>query len=290
MMQNWYDPSGPRERFQRSFSVLNLAIIVFTLVLLASEFRFDWCETLAGRFLMSVNENRPEIGGIWDSGRHLVNARQSINQMILRKETARENVRKSDSFEALAKDLGPGEWVNLDKVRFKQLYLSLAREMRMFLIEPARLVWLLNGNATDRIFCEGQPFGLKVYFIDSNNRVIDQVDLDTRKMAALSGQAFFQGTLDALPGFSGRIYDAAPFFKAVFKLPPNMMPDLIQNGDSLFAQSGMLTRVGVWNTSEHGFIRLGFEFIYMGETRVVQIKAREWAVWQLSLILKGEGV
>ena len=27
---------------------------------------------------------------------------------------------------------------------------------------------------------------------------------------------------------------------------------------------------------------------HLGENRVVQVRAREWAVWQLALILKGE--
>jgi len=213
MMRNWYDAPGPLEWARRCFSFLNLGILVFTLVLMVSEFRFDWCETLAGRFLMSTNKTRPEIGSIWDRGRHTVNARQLLNEIILRKASVEKNVRSADSFTQLAKELGAGEWVNLDKDRFKQLYLSLSEPTRKGLIEPARLVWLLNGNTTARIFCEGRIGGIKIYFIDSGNRVLRQIDLDTRKMEDIPRPGDIVGRLDTFPGFSGTIYSAARFFE-----------------------------------------------------------------------------
>lgn len=288
MMRNWYEGGGPGDWTRRCFSFLNLGILALTLLLLVAEFRFDWCESLAGRFLMSTNEGRPEIGSIWETGRQTLNARQSLNEIILRKADAEKNVRSATSFTDLAKGLGTREWVNLDKDQFKQLYLSLAPETRQALIEPARLVWLLNGSTTARIFCEGRPGGIKIYFIDSGNRVIRQIDLDTRTLEDIPMSQDIIGSLDDLPGFSGTIYQADRFFEAVFKLPGNMIPDLIQEAEVLLNQAGSLDRVGIWNASEFGYIRLGFEFSRLGQTRVVQVRAREWAVWQLNLILKGE--
>ena len=288
MIRNWYDPAGPGERIRRCFSILNLGVMIITLVVVASEFRFDWVETLAGNYLLSTNENRPEIGTIWETGHQTVNARQSLNRMIVEKETARKTVREADSFVTLAKGLSAGEWVNLDKNQFKNLYLSLSRADRLALMEPARLVWLMNGITTDRIFCEGRIGGMNIYFIDSGNRVIQQVDLETEKIGNAPEEMLTPAGLDELPGFSGPIYSAGLFFDAVFKLPEDMVPDLIKNAETLLSQTGTIDRVGIWNTSEDGFIRLGFEFSHLGEKQVVQILAREWAVWQLSLILKGE--
>ncbi len=288
MMRNWYDGWGPGEWTRRCFSFLNLGILALTLLLLVAEFRFDWCESLVGRFLMSTNDGRPEIGSIWETGRQTLNARQSLNKIILRKANVEKNVRSATSFTDLAKGLAAGEWVNLDKDQFKRLYLTLALETRQALIEPARLVWLLNGSTTARIFCEGRPGGIKIYFIDSGNRVIRQIDLDTRSLEEIPVGGDNPGSLDDLPGFSGTIYRADRFFEAVFKLPENMVPDLIQDAEVLLNQAGRLDRVGIWNASEFGYIRLGFEFSRLGQTRVVQVRAREWAVWQLALILKGE--
>lgn len=289
MIRNWYDPVTRGEKIKRSFSVLNLGVMVLTLVLVASEFRFDWVETLAGRYLMSTNHVRPEIGAIWETGHHAVNAHQSLNRIILKKEIARKAVRESDSFVSLAKGLGAGEWANLDKDQFKILYLGLSREDRRWIMEPARLVWLLNGNLTDRIFCEGRVGGIKIYFIDSGNRVIEQIDLDTGNIGEAGPENdLSSASLDTFQGFSGRIYPADRFFNAVFQLPPDVLPDLVRDAETLLNHSGTIDRVGIWNTSEDGYIRLGFEFSLLGEKQVVQVRAREWAVWQLGLVLKGD--
>ena len=287
-MRNWYDAPGPGEWARRSFSFLNSGILILTLVLVLAEFRFDWCETLVGRYLMSTNHSRPETGSIWETGRHTVSARQSLDEILLQKEHLRQNVNEVASFVQLGQGLGAGAWVNLDKDRFRQLYLSLPEDARHRLIPPARLVWLLHSGNTERIFCEGRIGGMIIYFIDAGNRVIRQIDMDLDETAELAHSMAFNGRLEDMPGFSGSVYPADRFFDAAFKLPENMLPDLIRNTDTLFAGTGTIRRVGVWHTSEQGYIRLGFEFSHLGEDRVVQVRAREWAVWQLGLILRGE--
>lgn len=285
-MGNWYDAHGTGEWVRRSFSFLNLGVLVFTLVLVVAEFRFDWCETLVGRFLLTTNQKRPETGSVWETGRHTVNARRFIDDLILEKENVEQNVGSARSFAALARGLGEGQWVNVDKERFKRLYLSLGSQAQKTLIQPARLVWLLNGNRTSRIFCEGRPGGINIYFIDAGNRVIRQLDLDDRILADLPGAGDVMGSLDTFETFAGTIYEASRFFDAVFKLPPEMTADLIPDGARLLSAAGTLNRVGIWNEAEQGYIRLGFEFRRMDIPRVVVIQAREWAVWQLNLILK----
>ncbi|WDP92106.1 MAG: hypothetical protein HUN04_21240 [Desulfobacter sp.] len=284
-MGNWYDAHGPSEWFRRSFSFLHLGLLILTLALVVAEFRFDWCETLAGRFLLSTNQNRPETGSIWESGRHTVSARQSIEGIILEKKNVEQHLRTARSFAELGEGLGGEKWINLDKARFKQLYLALGASERRALIEPARLAWLLNGDRTSRIFCEGRPGGIIIYFIDSENRVIRQLNLDIKKTG---GPGEIPGRLETLEDFSGTIYPADRFFEAVFRLPEEMVPDLIPEGEALLTGTGTLDRVGIWNTAEDGYIRLGFEFVRLDQRRVVVARAREWAVWQLNLILKGE--
>lgn len=289
MIRNWYDAPTPGESVKRMFSLLNLGILVISAIVVIAEFRFDWVETLAGRYLMSTNPGRPETGSIWETGHHAVSAHRSLDQILVKKETARKTVREADSFAALARGIGAGEWVNLDKDRFRQLYLALPRHVQKEFVEPARLVWLLNGTVTDRIFCEGRIGGIKIYFINAKNRVIHSIDMDQDDVsgdtAAADGSA---ASLEDLPGFSGNIYPAALFFDAVFRLPQDMVPGLISDTGALLSRTGTIERVGIWNTSEDGYIALGFEFVRLGEREVVRIRAREWAVWQLGLILRGE--
>jgi len=287
--QNWHGPWTPGEWLKRSCSVLNLVILAVTCILVVSEFRFDWCERLVGNYLSSTNDTRPENGAVWDAGRHMVNALQSLDQMALARETAGRTVRTAQSFADLSAKLGPGEWANLDKDRFRELYLALPAYRRRDVVDPVRLVWLLNGGATDRIFCEGRLGGMKIFFVDTQNRVVQQVDLDVQKLGNNGGRSVIPGTLDNAPEFFGRIYPASLFFTAVSRLPGDMRSDLILDPENLLCEKGALGRVGVGNSAQDGFIYLGFEFRHLGESRVVEVKAREWAVWQLTLVLKGEG-
>ncbi|WP_462268860.1 hypothetical protein [Desulfobacter sp.] len=287
--QNWHAPGTPAEWFKRICSVLNLAVISVTCIIVISEFRFDWCERLVGNYLSFTNDTRPENGAIWDVGRHMVNALQSLDQMALARESAGRTVRTADSFSDLAAKLGPGEWATLDKARFRQLYLYLPPYRRRHVVDPVRLVWLLNGGVTDRIFCEGRMGGIKIFFIDTRNRVVQQVDLDLQTLGNNGSHAVIPGTLENAPEFFGRIYPASLFFTAVSRLPGDMRADLILDTENLLSEKGLLGRVGVGNSAQDGFIRLGFEFHHLGESRVVEVKAREWAVWQLTLVLREDG-
>lgn len=287
--QNWYGPGTPEEWFNRICSVLNLAVLLISCIVVATEFRFDWCERLVGNYLSSTNDARPENGAIWDAGRHMVNAMQSLDQMALARERSGQTVRTADSFADLAAKLGPGEWANLDKDRFRELYLALPAYRRRHVVDPVRLVWLLNGGVTDRIFCEGRMGGIKIFFIDTRNRVVQQVDLDAQILGNNGSRSIIPGILDNAPDFFGRIYPASLFFTAVSRLPEEMRSDLILDTQDLLSEKGVLDRVGVGNSVQDGFIGLGFEFRHLGETRVVEVKAREWAVWQLMLLLKAEG-
>lgn len=289
MSPNWYDPFSAGEWIKRSASAVNLGIVFMILVFAVSEFRFDWAEKLAGRYLLSINSERPETGGIWETGHQTLNAHNSLSKMIDQKEDARRSVRDAQTFSSLAKSLNAGEWTNLDKDQFKQLYLSIPMGIRHGFVGPTRLVWLLNGTTTARIFCEGQTGGIKIYFIDAGNRVIHQLDLATKDLLSIAvWNQSLPTNLDTLEIFSGRIYPASLFFDSIFELPRDMIPDLLASPERLLGQTGTITRVGIGNTAEGGYIQLGFEYSHLGDTQVLQVRAREWAVWQLSLILSGE--
>ncbi|MCP3943114.1 MAG: hypothetical protein GY710_16725 [Desulfobacteraceae bacterium] len=289
MIQKWYDPFSAGEWAKRTFSFLNFTILILTVAFGVSEFRFDWCEKLVGAYLVTTNDLRPETGALWKAGRQTSDAYKSLNLIISQREDSRRSVQRAESFPLLVKSLGSGEWAILEKEQFRTLYLSLSPDVARQLIDPSHLVWLLNGNITDRIFCEGLMDGIKIYFINSQNRVIHQIDLKKNTIKKLeSANAPIKGQLKEIEAFTGRIYPAENFFDAVFKLPPEMISELMVDPDLLLKQEGTIQQVGIWNEADDGYIKLGFEFEYRGESQVLLIQAREWAVWQLSLILKGE--
>ncbi len=289
MIQQWYGPQHYSEWLRRTFSILNIAIVVVTAIVVFSEFRFDWIERLVGSYLVSTNDLRPETGAIWETGKHTSNAQESLNQIISRKKDSRQTVDAATTFSNLASRLLPGDWVSLEKHQFKTLYLALDRSVALKVIDPAHLLWILNGSSLDRIFCEGIPGGIKIYFIDNENRVIKHIELKSQDVLEIeNGMDLSNGDLSNIEGFRGRVYPAKLFFDAILKLPSDMVPDLMLNPEILLKQNGKLTKIGIWNESENGYIKLGFEFEEAEGRKIIFIKGREWAVWQLSLNLKGD--
>lgn len=287
MMWQWYEPLNFSEWLKRTFSFLNIAVFLITATFIFSEFRFDWFETLVGSYLVSTNESRPETGAIWEAGKQTSSAHASLNKIISKKEDTRQNAHQASSFSDLASNILPGEWVTLDKYQFKALYLALEKPVAIKIIEPAQLVWLLSGSSLDRIFCEGISGGLKIYFIDSENRVIKQIDLNKEKILEIEdGIKPVPGKLTDMDGFQGRIYPAKLFFDALFKLPADIIPDLIVAPEILLRQEGKIINIGIWNEADKGYIKLGFEIEEAAGKKVIFIKGREWAVWQLSLNLQ----
>nr|NJM02186.1 hypothetical protein [Desulfobacula sp.] len=290
MARYWYEPLTFSEWFKRIFSFLNMALFILTAVFVFSEFRFDWFEKLAGSYLVSTNALRPETGVVWETGKQTTNAHESLKTIVNKKEDIRQNVNKAGSFSELVSSLLPGEWVTLEKQQFKSLYLSLEKSSSMKIIDPASLVWLLNGTALDRIFCEGIQGGIKIFFIDSENRVIKEIELQKEEIVEIeNSDKPVSGVLTDMNGFQGRIYPAQVFFDALLKLPAEIIPDLMVSPEALLRNEGKLNRVGIFNEAVNGYIKLGFEFEAPGGNQIVFLKGREWAVWQLSLNLKGEG-
>ncbi|MDM8535182.1 hypothetical protein QUF70_00340 [Desulfobacterales bacterium HSG17] len=289
MTRQWYEPLNFSEWLKRAFSFLNIAVFILTATFLVSELRFDWFENIVGSYLASTNTSRPKTGVIWETGKHTSTAHEYLNRIINQKEDTQASVHEASSFSNLVSDMLPGDWVTLEKDHFKTLYLTLDKSMAGKIVEPAQLVWLLKGSMLDRIFCEGIPGGIKIYFIDSENRVIKQIDLEKQDILEIEkGEQAVKGELSAMEGFFGRIYPAETFFDAVFKLPADILPDLMVNPEILLAQNGKITNVGIWNITQNSYIKLGFEFEEQGRKKVVFVKGREWAVWQLSLYLKGD--
>jgi len=289
MTRQWYEPLNFFEWLKRAFSFLNIAVFMITATFLVSELRFDWFENLVGSYLASTNESRPQTGVIWEAGKHTTNAHEYLNKIINKKEDTQHNVHKASTFSNLVSGILPGEWVTLEKNQFQTLYLTLANSMANKIISPAQLVWLLKGSNLDRIFCEGIPGGIKIYFIDSENRVIKQIDLEKQSILEIeNGEQAAAGELFSIEEFTGRIYPAREFFNAVFKLPSDILPDLMVDPEILLTQAGKIINIGIWNESQNGYIKLGFEFDEQGAKKIVFIKGREWAVWQLSLYLQGD--
>ncbi|MBF0302232.1 MAG: hypothetical protein HQK73_04265 [Desulfamplus sp.] len=286
---NWYEPTKTSEFLRRILSFSNLLILCTAAAFIISELRFDWCELMIGRYLASLNSSRPETGAVWKAGEQSSRAHTFLKNIIEERQNAARYAQEATSFAELASGILPGQWANIDKEHFKRLYLSIPLPAASELITPSELIWLFNGGVVTRIFCEGKPYGLEIFFLNSANRALRQITLNSSKMEKIEkNESVFKGTLDQIPEFKGRIYHAERFFKVLLELSQDIVPDLITTPQKLINQQGTLTRAGIWNEAASGYIKLGFEFKdNNGKSVVLFIRAREWAVWHLSSNLTG---
>lgn len=290
VMRYWYEPISISAWIKRTLSLFNLVLFSVLAVLVVSEFRFDWGEQLLGRYLASTNDLRPETGIIWKTGDQAERAHTYLDTIVTERQNQARSAQEATSFSELARVVLPGQWTGLDRERFKTLYLDMPDNMAAELIPPAELVWLFGSPGLNRIFCQGKPQGLEIYFLGSDNRVIRQLDLDHQFLSSLENkETSFSGSLETIPGFAGRIFPADQFFKALLSLPIEVLPDLITTPEPLLREKGTIVRAGIWNEANSGYIRLGFEFHTNSDTKIVLVRAREWAVWRLSMALtRGE--
>ncbi len=293
MISQWYEPLTLIEWFKRIFSVLNLIVVAATFIFVFSEFRYNWGEKLLGSYLASTNHSRPETGTIWETGDKTSKANTRLKEIIDKQRSTKQHALKSSSFTELGAGILPGEWINLDKERFKKMYLELPDYAAERLISSVKILFLLNDPKLDRIFVEGDGDGnLIIFFLNSDNLVLKKVKfnkeiLETPEM----GTQFVLGaSLDDFEEFKNRIYPADQFFKAMVDLSFDKINDLIEKPDILLEKKGKIIRAGIWNETKAGYIKLGFEFKNDLKTNVLLVNGREWAVWELVINLKGSNL
>ena len=293
MMIQWYEPLTLTEWFKRIFSVLNLIVITITFIFVFTEFRYNWAERLMGSYLASTNDSRPETGTIWEAGAQTSKANTHLKEIIDKQRDTTQHVQKSLSFVELASGVSSGEWINIDREHFKKLYLQLPDYAANRLIPSAKLLFLLNNSKLDRIFIEGQDEKtLKIFFLNSDNLVLEEIKLNKEIFETPEiGTQFVMGTsLDDFEEFKNRIYPADQFFKAMTDLSFDKIDDLIDDPDILLEKDGKITRAGIWNSTEAGYIKLGFEYKHKSQTNVLLVNGREWVVWELVINLKGSNL
>ena len=293
MITQWYEPSTLTEWFKRAFSILNLIVILITFGFVFSEFRYNWCENLMGIYLVSTNDSRPEKGTIWETGDKTSKANTHLKEIIDKQQSTKQQALNSSSFLELASGVNPGEWINLDKEHFKKLYIKLPDYTADKLIPSAKLLFLLNNPKLDRIFIEGQEDkSLKIFFLNSDNLVLENIELNKQMFETPEvGTQFILGSsLDDFEEFNNRIYPADQFFKAMMDLSFDKINDLIDDPDILLEKNGRIIRAGIWNETEAGYIKLGFEYKHKSQTNVLLVNGREWVVWELIINLKGSNI
>lgn len=288
-MDSWTAPNDFSEWMRRMFGLRSLVVVLSICLVGVSELRFDWSEQIIGRFLMTTNANRPESGAIWEKGHRTATARQTLEQIITDRETIQREAREARSFSQIAQTLAKGRDVILAASHFQMLYNTLPPERAGELLSPYTLIRMHIQDQWDRTFFEPTEQGLRIYFLNRDNRVLHQLQIDNRRLARIEqGESVHRESLDHLPQFSERIYTAERFFTVLEQMPEDIRRNIIPWPESLLKAPGRFRRTGISDEVLSGYIEIGLELEDTQRTRVMLFRGRDWAVARLRAVLEGE--
>jgi hypothetical protein len=288
-MDSWTAPNDINEWMRRVLSLRSLVVVLVLCLVGISELRFDWSEQMIGRFLVTTNANRPESGAIWEKGHRTATARQTLDQIITDKQAIQREAREARSFSQIAQTLAKGRDVILAASHFQTLYNALPPERAGELLSPYTLIRMYSQGQWDRTFFEPADQGLRIYFLNRDNRVLHQLNIDTRRLARIEqGESVHRDSLNHLPQFSERIYPAEFFFTALEQMPEDIRRNIIPWPENLLKAPGRFRRAGISDEVLSGYIEIGLEMEDTQRTRVMLFQGRDWAVARLRAVLEGE--
>lgn len=284
------EPQNFREWANRVFALRPLVLILLIFGIVISELRFDWAELALGSYLVTTNAQRPESGSIWEVGHRTVTARQTLEQLITDRQSTQREARGAATFTQIASSLPPGQGVMLSSEHFRRLYLTLPGEIAHEIVAPFELLRLLSDGRWVRTYLENEDYGLKIYLLNPENRVLQELKIPSPLLYQIKRvEVALQGTLEDLPTFENRIYPAERFFKALDSLPEEDLGSVVSQPERLLGTPGRIVRVGISDEAVSGYIELGFEIEDGTRRKVILLKGREWAVWILRSYLEEMG-
>lgn len=284
---DWSEPRDFREWARRVFALRPLVLILLIFGVIISELRFDWLEQTLGSYLVTTNSQRPESGAIWEIGHRTITAQQTLEQLITDRQSSQREARGAATFTQIASSLPPGQGVMLSSEHFRKLYLTLPQAIANEIVVPFELLRLFSDGSWVRTYLENEDYGLKIYLLNPENRVLREVKIPSSLLYQIKRvEIALEGMLEDLPNFENRIYPAERFFKALESLPEEDRRGVILQPERLLSMPGRIVRVGISDEAVSGFIELGFEIEDGTRCKVILLRGREWAVWILRSYLE----
>ncbi|MBN1849894.1 MAG: hypothetical protein JW932_15075 [Deltaproteobacteria bacterium] len=281
-MMDWSEPKNLSEWAKRLFAPRPLVFILLISFVLISEFRFDWIERAIGAYLFTTNAKRPESGVIWEIGHRTSTARQTLDHLVADRLSQQREARGATSITQIASNLPSGQGVMLSADQFKKLYLNLPQTIAQEIISPFTLIQIFSRGDWIRTYIEKEDLGLKVYFLNAETRVFQELRIPSRLLSQINKtEMALDGTLEDFPSFLDRIYTADRFFKAMESLSEEDRRSVISHPDRLLSEQGRIVRIGISDEVVSGYIELGFEIEEGTGRKVIVMRSPEWAVWIL---------
>ncbi|NNG01803.1 MAG: hypothetical protein HKM93_20625 [Desulfobacteraceae bacterium] len=279
---NWSEPKDFREWARRTFTFRPLIVVLLALGICVSELRFDWMETVIGAYLTTTNSLRPESGNIWEVDHQTVTARTALEQIITDRQSVQNDIRGAESLSQILAQIPKDQGIMISTDHFCRLYFNLPQIIAEEIVSPFSLLKIAAQGDWDRVYFDTTGDLLNIYMLNRSNQVLYQLEVVPDLIYHIErGEVAFDGTLENLADFTGRIYDARLFFETVELLEPEVKNGIIAQPAGLLEISGRIARVGISDEVKTGGIELGFEFQTVDGSKVYFIRGNEWDVWRL---------
>lgn len=288
-MDVWSHPQNINEWLKRIFTLRPVLLVLLLSMGLIAELRFDWAEHIVGRYLVTTNAFRPESGAIWEKGHRTEDARQVLEKIVTDKLAVQREARDAQNFTQIAQALSRGIELIISADHFRHLYNELPPALAAELLSPYALVYIVSKDEWDRAFFEPAASGFNIYLLNRDNRVLKQLTVSDDMLARMEhGETPRTDTLENLPQFKNRIYDADRFFRALESVSEDVRRQGVPWPENLLKSPGRVTRVAISDEVLSGYIELGFEMEEPSQTRVILFQGRDWAVARIRAVLEGE--
>jgi len=288
-MNTWSHPQTIGDWLKGMLALRPIVLVLLLSLGLIAELRFDWAEHLVGRYLVTTNPFRPESGAIWEKGHRTEDARQVLEKIVTDKQAVQREARDAQNFTQIAQALSRGIELIISADHFRHLYNELPPELAAELLSPYTLVRIISKNEWDRAFFEPGASGFSIYFLNKDNRVLQQLTVSADMLARMEhGETPRIDRLENLPQFANRIYAADRFFRALESVSEDVRRQGVPWPENLLKSPGRVSRVAISDEVLSGYIELGFELAEPTQTRVILFQGRDWAVARIRAVLEGE--
>jgi len=288
-MNAWSHPQTIGDWLKDMVALRTIVLVLLISLGFIAELRFDWAEHLVGRYLVTTNPFRPESGAIWEKGHRTEDARQVLEKIVTDKQAVQREARDAQNFTQIAQALSRGIELIISADHFRHLYNELPPELAAELLSPYTLVRIISKNEWDRAFFEPGASGFSIYFLNKDNRVLQQLTVSADMLARMEqGETPRIDRLENLPQFANRIYTADRFFRALESVSEDVRRQGVPWPENLLKSPGRVSRVAISDEVFSGYIELGFELEEPTQTRVILFQGRDWAVARIRAVLEGE--
>ena len=255
----WYAPVNFSAWIRRALPPRVVVLAVAVAALAATEMRFDWMEKTAGAYLVSTNTYRPQLGAIWEQGHKADSARQALAKFANQRHNIQREAQQAGSMSQVIASIIDEKGAMVSADHFLAVYLKLPPMLAAEIVSPYQLLAYSNGGTWQRTLLEKQDGQLHIYLLDTQNQVIDRMQLGPELIGHIErGEVAISSSLDQLSDFDD-IYPADRFFSSLNTLPEAVRKKIIAHPEDLLRVNGRIRRVGLSSRGFGDAVDLGFE-------------------------------